>query len=122
MTNPDQYMHDVLVDWMEKNDPETLTVIRSNDIQATSAAVLGWMAKNKAGDLRQIQSVWEESVDDDTDQNDLECVGALIFAIESAIGPWMDMSRFQAAGQANDRAAGSPRIAVCGARPRLTRN
>jgi putative SOS response-associated peptidase YedK len=77
MTNPDQYVHDVLVDWMEKNEPETLAVIRSNDMQATSAAVLGWMAKNKADDLWQIQSIWEESVDDDTDQNYLECVGAL---------------------------------------------
>jgi hypothetical protein len=100
MTNPDQYVHDVLVDWMEKNEPTTLVVIRSHDVQATSAAVLGWMAKNKSADLRLIQSVEEESVGEDTSQNALECVGALIYAIEGAIGPWMDMSRFQAVGRA----------------------
>ena len=96
MITPERYLYDGLVGWMEKNAPEVLAVIRLNDMQATSAALLGWMAENRRNDLWLIHDVEAESIDGDTPQWDLDCAHGVIDAIEDLLGsPYPDFSNYQ---------------------------
>jgi hypothetical protein len=106
MTTPEQYANSALVGWMEKNAPDVLAVIRSNDMGATTAAVLGWMAENRKGDLRLIQTMEQECAECANSQEDLDCIGALIDAIEAELGPMLEMSRLSRPATRQARSSG----------------
>jgi hypothetical protein len=85
--NSKQYVYDALAGWMEDEAPDVLVEIRSNDIQATTTAILGWMAKHRRDELRFIQDMEWEYGEADLTLSERKCQVALIDAIEGVLGP-----------------------------------
>ena len=88
MTTPAKYVNEMLVGWMEDNQPLVLAELRSNDVAATTAALLGWMARYAEADLRAMQWMEAETLSPDTTREDDACIDAFIAAVDQACGPW----------------------------------